>query len=117
MNSFIIFCFIFNLLHISLCIDDLDFDDSFITNDNDCIKSYEEGLIKTSYITKSMRRGLFNCAKEIVYKSKGGSSIEASNYFDIEQRNIIKEMQDLKKLIESSLPMPNVLPAFRKFFK
>lgn len=116
MNSIFICFIIFNLLHVSLCIDDLDFDDHFITNDDDCIKSYDEGLIKTSYIAKSMRRGLFKCAKEIVYKSTGGSSIEASNFFEIEQRNIIKEMQDLKNFIESSLPMPNVLPAFRKFF-
>jgi len=87
-------------------------------SDSDCIElikinnnSYVE-TVKTTHMTLAMRKGLWKCAKEIVHAlhKKG---IDNRNQFDMESRLILKEIQNLKSTVESSLPMSSINPAFQ----
>jgi len=69
-------------------------------------------------LSLAMRSGWWNCAKEHVTKSSKGSGSAVQmqallNHFDLEQRTITKNIQDLKAAIQSSMPMSLIVPALQ----
>ena len=83
--------------------------------EEDCIEALSNGDVDAeSYLSFAMKNGYWNCAKQLVLKSQNSSNIvDFRSVFDSEQRSILRDIAGLKSAIESSLPMPNVSPAFQ----
>jgi hypothetical protein len=60
-----------------------------------------------------MRRGYWRCAAEIVNSAAKVAGMDFKSVFDLEQRTILTEITNLKTVIEKSLPMNTVSPAFQ----
>lgn len=86
-----------------------------LSHEEKCIESIPTSIwAPADIIVATMRRGLWLCAKEVVeYSQKQDGVLDLRVQFETEQRNIAKEITSLKSVIESSLPMPNVSPAFQ----
>ena len=57
----------------------------------------------------AIRSGLWECAKHIAEQSE----IDLRNILDLETRGIVKELADIKKHLESTLPMDEINPAYQ----
>jgi hypothetical protein len=63
--------------------------------------------------SNSIRKGLWNCAKEIAQKSQSTAGSELRGIFDAESRLIQKELASLKSVLDSSIPQNSITPAFQ----
>jgi hypothetical protein len=89
------------------CLQILVFAIDHIELDDDCIDLFTKNshnLDAESYLSHAMKKGYWNCAKQIVFKSQNSiSSIDFRSIFDNEHRSILKDMAGLKSVMESSL--------------
>jgi hypothetical protein len=93
----------------------VNFSDEDLISEEACIKKIikDHAIIKSTTIAAAMRRGFWKCAAEMVTSAKKVAGTDFRNAFDMEQRSILTEMATLKSVIESSLPMATVSPAFQ----
>jgi hypothetical protein len=75
----------------------------------------DKNALLSQHIGIAMRAGIWDCAKEIVLRAQKQDIVgnDLKNSFELEQRTIVKEIAALRTVIESSLPMSTVAPAFQ----
>jgi len=66
----------------------------------------------SSSLSITMKRGLWQCAKDLV-KTNSDKAIDMKKEFDVEERNIMKEIASLKQLIDTFQPANYINPAFQ----
>mmetsp|Transcript_32261 Transcript_32261/g.32877 ORF Transcript_32261/g.32877 Transcript_32261/m.32877 type:complete len:365 (-) Transcript_32261:145-1239(-) len=79
----------------------------------DFVKSEVQSFVyHRTHIPIVMRKGYWQCAKEIIsIAQRSGSDVR--NIFDLESRQVMKEIAALKAVVDSSLPIASITPAFQ----
>jgi hypothetical protein len=81
---------------------------------SECLKAIEDGTVSLSpkLVSDAMRVGDWKCAREVAeYAQSNG--VDCRNVFDLESRTIMKEIQNLKAVLDKTLPVNVVNPAFQ----
>jgi hypothetical protein len=74
---------------------------------------FHNGMNHYEAMIAAIRASNWECAKTVVQHFQELDNVDFRGTFDIEQRQINKELQSLKATIESSLPMASITPAFQ----
>jgi hypothetical protein len=81
---------------------------------SECLKGIEDGTVSLSpkLVSDAMHVGDWKCARELAeYAQSNG--VDCRNVFDLESRTIMKEIQNLKAVLDKTLPVSVVNPAFQ----
>lgn len=111
------FLFSFILLARSICGDELDDLIHEQLSDVECLTlirsdNIEPNTFKASHISGTIRKGFWECAREILLKAQE-SGLDIRNTLDLEGRWVMKEIAALKSLIGLNKPMSVITPAFQ----
>lgn len=80
-------------------------------DEKDCLKEVTKHA-QPDHLTFAMQRGWWDCASSVIKQLAGAHGAELESIYHTEQRNISKQLNSLRSLLESNKPMQELTPAF-----